>query len=641
MARARPLIAGGAPLLAGLVRALALTMRVRVSGAERLVPWWRADRPLIYAVWHGHILMLPWANEWLRRTAGARSVTVLASRSRDGELVSRYVGRFGFAVVRGSSSRGGRGALRELHGVLRGGGDVAITPDGPRGPRGQIQPGVVTLAAWSGAPLVPPPQDVGRIPGAAAVRARRARRRRTADRGARRRSPAHHQGPRTGAGRSDRRGGSARVPVTYLLYTMAMRALLLGYLPVALWRRLAHGVPLHLRARLGRGPAPRDGRPTAWVHAVSVGEAVAAGTLLEGLRRVCPELPLVVTTVTETGARVVRERFATLATHRFFPVDLPGPARRAVAAINPAFFIGMETELWPNILRALARRGVPTMVANGRLSDRSFRRYRLAGRLLRPLLNDVRVFAMQSEEDARRIIALGARPERVFVTGNLKNEPLAEPTGSVELWCRLLGLGSGQRVWIAGSTHRGEEEGVLRAHRAARCDDPTLALILAPRHPERVPEVLGLVAARGWRAVRRTELPGSLEAPAVPPPVIVLDTVGELAQLYAVADVVFTGGSLVPTGGHNMLEPALRRKPVLFGPHTANFREAAALLVASGGGIVVHDAGELTEQLRRLLADAALRAKLGAAAAEAVASQHGSVKATLDLVDRFLRPAER
>jgi 3-deoxy-D-manno-octulosonic-acid transferase len=433
--------------------------------------------------------------------------------------------------------------------------------------------------------------------------------------------------------------------VTYPVYTAALALLLVGYVPAALWRRMIHGVPLNLLARLGYGPSPFDGRPSAWVHAVSVGEAMAAGPLLEGLRLRYPELPLVVTTVTETGAQVVRERFAALASHRFFPVDLPGPTRRTIAAMNPALFIGIETELWPNVLRGLARRGVPTMIANGRLSDRSFRRYRLARRLLKPMLDDVQVFAMQSDEDARRIIALGARPERVFVTGNLKNEPLVEPVGSVELWYRLLGLGPDQRVWIAGSTHRGEEEAVLDAHRAARADDPTLVLILAPRHPERVPEILALAAARGWRAVRRSELPGSLRPGAAgghgaPPLVIVLDTVGELAQLYAVADVVFMGGSLVPTGGHNMLEPALRGKPVLFGPHTANFRDATALLVASGGGIVVRDAAQLAAEVRRLLADSGLRAKLGTAAADAVASQHGAVKATLELIGRFLRPTE-
>jgi 3-deoxy-D-manno-octulosonic-acid transferase len=375
------------------------------------------------------------------------------------------------------------------------------------------------------------------------------------------------------------------------------------------------------------------------VHAVSVGEAIAATALVDGLRSMYPELPLVMTTVTDTGARIVNERFAAVATHRFFPVDLPGAARRVIEAIDPAFLICMETELWPNTLRAVAQRKVPVMIANGRLSDRSFRRYRLVRTFLSSVLRDVSVFAMQSQEDARRIIALGAVPERVFVTGNIKNDALADPAGAVELWGRLLGLRAGQPVWVAGSTHRGEEEAVLDAHQAVRSEFPDLVLVLAPRHPERVREVLELIAGRGLSALRRSGIrrtsPVRIEGT---PPIIVLDTVGELAQLYAVADVVFMGGSLVPAGGHNMLEPAIRRKPVLTGPHTTNFREAVALLVECGGGIVVHDAAELAAELRRLLADPELRAKLGTLACEAVASRHGAVRATLDLVERFLRP---
>jgi 3-deoxy-D-manno-octulosonic-acid transferase len=295
----------------------------------------------------------------------------------------------------------------------------------------------------------------------------------------------------------------------------------------------------------------------------------------------------------------------------------------------------METELWPNLLRLLAARGVPTMIANGRLSDRSFQRYRLVRGTMRRVLGDVTVFAMQSDEDARRVIALGASPERVVVTGNLKHEPLPDPAGAADLWHRLLGLAAGQPIWIAGSTHRGEDDAVLQAHRRALAVRPDLVLVLAPRHPERVSEVMRLVAAGGFDGVRRSELSAGRGAPA---PVIVLDTVGELAQLYSIADVVFVGGSLIALGGHNVLEPALRGKPVLFGPHTSIFREAASILLAAGGGVVVRDAGELAAELERLLADPALRARRGAAAREAAASRHGALRTTLDLLERYLRP---
>jgi 3-deoxy-D-manno-octulosonic-acid transferase len=421
----------------------------------------------------------------------------------------------------------------------------------------------------------------------------------------------------------------------YAVYTAALAAAVTGYAPVAVARRVIRGVPLHLRERLGVGRQEGSPTPCGWIHAVSVGEAIAAAPLVEGLRRTWPTLPLVVSTVTETGARVVRDRFAGLARHRYFPLDFPGAARRVIASIQPAFFVCMETELWPNVLRGLAARGVPSMIANGRLSDRSFRRYRLVRGAMRRVLADVTVFAMQSDEDARRVIALGAVPERVVVTGNLKHDPLPDPAGAADLWHRLLGLGAGQPVWIAGSTHRGEDEVVLEAHRQARTTHADLVLVLAPRHPERVGEVMKLVAARGLTAVRRSELSG-VQRPGAP--IIVLDTVGELAQLYSIADVVFVGGSLMAFGGHNMLEPALRGKPVLFGPHTFNFREAAAMLLNAGGAAVVHDAGELAAELQQLLADADLRGRRGAAAREAAASRHGASRTTLDRVARYLYP---
>jgi 3-deoxy-D-manno-octulosonic-acid transferase len=427
--------------------------------------------------------------------------------------------------------------------------------------------------------------------------------------------------------------------VIYTLYTALLAAAVAAYAPAAVARRVLRGVPLNLRPRFGYGALDAAPGPRAWLHAVSVGEAIAAAPLVAGLRRLYPELPLVMSTVTATGARVVAERFGGVAAHRYFPLDFPAAVRRTVRAVDPAFFICMETELWPNVLRELGRRGVPTMIANGRLSDRSFERYRLLRPAMRRVLADVRVFGMRSDEDARRIIALGAAPERVVVTGNLKNDATADPPGAADLWRRLLGLRAGQRVWIAGSTHKGEEDAVLAAHAAGQSVHPDLALVLAPRHPERVDEVEALVLARGWRAVRRSTLPAA--ARAARPPVIVLDTVGELAQIYTIADAVFVGGSLVPRGGHNVLEPALRRKPVLVGPHTDNFREAAALLVDAGAAIVVTDAASLSMELKALLSDPPIAAKRGDAGAEAVAARHGAVAATLELVERYLGPGRQ
>jgi len=414
--------------------------------------------------------------------------------------------------------------------------------------------------------------------------------------------------------------------------------LLLGYLPVLAFKRLRRdGYGRSLGQRLGRFGEGLPREPRCWIHAVSVGEAATAVPLVEAITRRWPQLGVVMTTVTPTGARIVADRLAGRAVHRYFPIDLPGPVRRALDAVNPRFFLCMETELWPNLLRALAARGVPSMIANGRISDRSFRRYRLVRFFTARMLAHVRVLAMQSEEDARRIIALGARPERVVVTGNIKSDLIPPEGGGDALWQRLLGLDDGEPVWVAGSTHRGEEAIVLDVYLHLRARMPTLTLVLAPRHPERVAEVERLVRERRLQPVRRSELPKSQARGAV----IIVDTVGELAQIYRVASVVFVGGSLAPTGGHNMLEPALLRKPVLFGPHTTNFRESAELLLEAEGALVARDGAELEAHMGALLMDAERRRLMGEAAFKAVAGHRGAIKHTLELVERYLMDGDR
>ncbi len=414
--------------------------------------------------------------------------------------------------------------------------------------------------------------------------------------------------------------------------------MLLGYLPVLAFKRLRpDGYGRSLGQRLGRFGEGLPREPRCWIHAVSVGEAATAVPLVEAITRRWPQLGIVMTTVTPTGARIVADRLASRVVHRYFPIDLPGPVRRALDAVNPRFFLCMETELWPNLLRALAARGVPSMIANGRISDRSFRRYRLVRFFTARMLAHVRVLAMQSEEDARRIIALGARPERVVVTGNIKSDLIPPEGGGDALWQRLLGLDDGEPVWVAGSTHRGEEAIVLDVYLHLRARMPTLTLVLAPRHPERVAEVERLVRERRLQPVRRSDLPKSQARGAV----IIVDTVGELAQIYRVASVVFVGGSLAPTGGHNMLEPALLRKPVLFGPHTTNFRESAELLLEAEGALVARDGAELEAHMGALLMDAERRRLMGEAAFKAVAGRRGAIKHTLELVERYLMDGDR
>jgi 3-deoxy-D-manno-octulosonic-acid transferase len=414
---------------------------------------------------------------------------------------------------------------------------------------------------------------------------------------------------------------------------MLLALAMLCYAPVFFFRRLLPGrYASGFLQRFGyRLPMDRSAT-SCWIHAVSVGEAAAAVSLVEAIRQRWPELRVVLSTVTPTGARVVKDRLGDRVTHCYFPLDLPGPVSRAIGAVAPVFFIALETELWPNFFRELTRRGIRSMIVNGRISDRSFRRYRRIRFLLRRLLQQITVLAMQSSEDARRVIALGAPAERVVVAGNLKTEPVRPEAGAEKLWRRLVRLTGNELVWVAGSTHRGEETLVLDAFRELRARHPSLTLIIAPRDPGRIPEIERLLRDRDLDGIRRTSLPGNPARHDV----ILLDTVGELAQLYGLADVVFVGGSLVPWGGHNMLEPAFCRKPVVFGPHNMNFRESADLLLRSGGAVQVPDGRELLVALQQLLAAPDLRERMGEAGFQAVSSRRGAVSQTLELIQRFL-----
>src|SRR5262249_7575516 len=306
------------------------------------------------------------------------------------------------------------------------------------------------------------------------------------------------------------------------------------YLPLFFVRKVWRaGYPVAMRERFGFVRlAP--GVDRFWVHAVSVGEVMAAVPLVQAMRARWPEVEMVVSTVTGTGAEVARARLGEAASIFAFPLDLPGATRRAVARVRPRCFVALETELWPNLLRALARARVPAALANGRISDRSYRRYRMVRSLFRRVLAQVGLFAMQSDQDARRVTSLGAAPERGVVTGHRKMEIPAEWTSAAERWRRLLHLGA-DRVIVGGCAHRGEEGPILDAFLDARSRrKEALRLVVAPRPPERLEEVEALVRARGLALVRRSRI-----VAGPPIEVIVLDTVGGLAGVYAGAHVLF------------------------------------------------------------------------------------------------------
>ena len=381
-----------------------------------------------------------------------------------------------------------------------------------------------------------------------------------------------------------------------------------------------------------------DGDESIWLHAVSVGEVLTARALLPQLREAYPRLRIFLSTTTITGQQVARSNLQFVDEVFYFPVDLPPIVRRTLRLVKPRLFIMMETEIWPNLLRECRKAGVRTLLVNGRISSRSYPRYRLARAFFRRVLLDVDRFCMQSEESARRIIEIGAERERVSVTGSLKFDSLELPGAAAadrgrNRVLRYFRLAPDRPVVIAASTLKGEEEPVLEAFQRIRATWSSTLLIIAPRKPERFDEVERLARRAGWRVARRTELPVDAE-PRVD--VVILDTIGELAQLYQIATAVFVGGSLVDAGGHNILEPAVFGKAIVFGPHMQNFAEIARTFVEQRGAIQVETPAALEAALVTLLSDPVRRASLGAAARALVEANRGARARTLAVVAQLL-----
>jgi 3-deoxy-D-manno-octulosonic-acid transferase len=401
-----------------------------------------------------------------------------------------------------------------------------------------------------------------------------------------------------------------------------------------------------LRARLGRGPVaqgvlegepgtggvlPRTGTaPCVWVHGVSVGEVVASEPLVRALETALPGHEVIITTTTSTGQAVARRKFPKQRIG-YFPLDFSWAVRRVFDAVRPSLVVLVELELWPQFLAEAKARGVPVVVVNGRISARSFRGYRFLHRILP--FNDVAHYCVQTEQYAQRFLKLGVAPEKVTVTGSMKYDNVqTSRTGGPEARASL-GLGPDEAVWIAGSTHSPEERSLIEIFSRVKEDRPELRLVLAPRHNERAAEVARMVAQAGLVPVLRSaQIEG---APVSKDAIIIVDTLGELSRLYAAANLVFVGGSLIPHGGQNMLEPAALGKAVLFGPHVANFQESAERLLTAGGAIQVNDASELEARLRELLASPELTRTLGLKALEAIEAQKGATERTIAAIRPF------
>jgi 3-deoxy-D-manno-octulosonic-acid transferase len=410
--------------------------------------------------------------------------------------------------------------------------------------------------------------------------------------------------------------------LAYLLYSFLYACALILGIPYFLYRSLRE--PAFGRSAVerltGKGVAPSEER-SIWIHAVSVGEAVAAGTLVPRLREAYPGRRIAISVTTPTGRRIAEEKLSGVDVVFYCPFDLAFLVRRVVRKLRPRALIVIETEIWPHLLREAHRSGAATLLVNGRISDRSYPGYRRIRLFFRHYLAEVDRFLMQSELYARRVEALGAPAESVRVVGSLKFDGAGN--GAPALSPRV--TPEGRPILIAGSTLEPEEKILLSVLARLRGSFPDLYLVIAPRHPARFDEVAELARASGLRVARRSQSePSAREAD-----VLVLDTLGELASLYAEADVVFVGGSLATWGGHNIIEPASHGKPVLFGPHMQNFADIARLFLDAEAALQVKDETSLESTLRELLLSPELRGALSRRALDIVSANRGAADRTV------------
>jgi 3-deoxy-D-manno-octulosonic-acid transferase len=368
-----------------------------------------------------------------------------------------------------------------------------------------------------------------------------------------------------------------------------------------------------------------------WVHAVSVGEVQAAAALVHSLQKHFPQLPLVMTTSTPTGASRVASLFGPDVQHCYLPYDLPGSVRRFLDRVQPRLAVIVETELWPNLYRECRRRGVPLLIASARLSPRSLPRYQRLRALIAPALAGVHVGA-QTAEDLQRFQILGADPQRMQIVGNIKFD-IEVSADTLHAGREFRALNAAARpVWIAASTHAGEEAAALSAHEGVRKILPDALLLLVPRHPQRFADVRQLLHSRGTHfAVRSAHEPVAADTS-----VLLVDTLGELLMFYAASDVAFVGGSLVPVGGHNFLEPAALDLPVLSGPAVFNMQQVSQAFFDEGAALRVDSAGDLAQRIIELLQDPARRTAIGMRGANIIARNRGAVLKVMAMIQALL-----
>ena len=600
-------------LIWAVVSFIARTVRLKVIGEEPVNARGKAGQPSIVVSWHGRTL-LPVARY------GPRGWAAMISLSGDGEYQSRIFRRFGWQIVRGSSGRGGVRALVGAVRKVREGATFAFTPDGPTGPSHTVHPGVLFLSqkgecpiyplgvsaqprwllpTWDrylvprpfsravmlyGAPLsIPPAATEEELEEYASILAQRI-------------SEVEHKAEEISLALTH----SHTRTLMYYLYN----TLLLILSPVVMlyaaardlrrigWRRLPE--------RFGRlRVTPRSG-PRVWIHAASVGETMSAVSIVAALREIRPDVEIVFSNITATGHDTALELLPD-AQNIYFPFDFPAAVRRSLKTIQPDVCVMIEKEFWPNFIHLSRQSGARVCLLNGRISDRTYRRASnpLVGAILRWMLSQIDTLAMQTSRDADRARELGARADRVRVVGASKFDQAVAADPPANEVAAEMDIPTHAPILVAGSTHASEDETVLDAFLEVRRVIPNARLIIAPRRLQRVPELREAIARRGLQAQLRTEKDG----PPASAPVFILDTIGELRRVYSLGQAAFVGGSLVPVGGHDLLQPLAKGKPVLFGPYTHNCSEIAETVLEAGAGVRIRNAAELAREWIRLLED--------------------------------------
>jgi 3-deoxy-D-manno-octulosonic-acid transferase len=425
----------------------------------------------------------------------------------------------------------------------------------------------------------------------------------------------------------------------YHLYNILLTFLLILASPYFLLRSLIQKrFRKALPQRMGFFKNPSFKRPI-WVHAASVGEVFCSIPLLKKIKKEFPHLKIILTTMTSTGNETAKTYLPEADQVLFLPIDHPFIIRRTIEKIQPNLLLIAETELWPNLLRSCGKKGIPIVLFNGRISQKSFQRYLLFKFFFKECLKHVSLFLMQTEEDRIRIIEIGGESQKTRVVGNLKFDqtfPSFTQETMVEI-AKILGLQGKENIFIAGSTHSGEEEILVNLYKEIKKMDPHLVLILAPRHLERLEEVERVLKKESLSWLRRTSLPlGAGRSDQEQPDVILLDTMGELMGIYSLGTVVFVGGSLVPVGGHNPLEPLLFKKCVLFGPYMFNFLEISSRLIEAGGAIQVSGKEDLFSQMKRLLFDEGARKGVGEKGYQFLQKHQGATARMFEEIKPFL-----